>query len=165
MRLSHVIPILLFCILIAVFVFKFTDEPSAPASTMIAKPLPSFSLQTIEGKAITDADISGWTVINVFASWCQACLIEHPLWLKYGENIPIIGVAWRDNIPNTQAWLDKWGNPYQQIAMDPKSDFVIALGITGAPETLLISPQKKIIKHIKGPVNQEQVKAILELIK
>jgi cytochrome c biogenesis protein CcmG/thiol:disulfide interchange protein DsbE len=42
--------------------------------------------------------------------------------------------------------LDRAGNPYAAIGVDPHSDAVVDLGVYGAPETFVID-KKGVIRH------------------
>ena len=49
-------------------------------------------------------------VLNVFASWCVACNIEHPILMKLAKenpNIKLIGLAYKDDPKDTENWLKK----------------------------------------------------------
>jgi tetratricopeptide (TPR) repeat protein len=57
----------------------------------VQKPLPAFSLKTLDGKIVSSADLKGKVVvINFWATWCVPCLQEMPelvaLRDKYKEN-------------------------------------------------------------------------------
>ena len=132
---------------------------------MQGRNLPEFTLNTLEGKDFSSQEIrEKWHIINVFASWCQACLIEHPLWLKNKETVDIIGIAWRDRAQLTKDWLKRWGNPYSLVLSDPKSTAIIKLGVTGAPETFVVSPEGVIRLHVQGPVSEMKWEEILGYI-
>ena len=93
-------------------------------------------------------------LINIFGSWCYACLVEHEtlMALKAQNKVELIGVAWRDSKKEVLQWLEKNGNPYHAIRFDPEGDFVIEMGVTGAPEIFIIDEKNAIIFHQKGPL-------------
>ena len=105
-------------------------------------------------------------IINVWASWCSPCRSEHSfLILLKNKNIEMIGVNYKDNIDNARAFLQELGNPYSKILSDHNGVLSIELGAYGVPETFIVNQEKKIIKKIIGPINEENYKEILKLIK
>ena len=57
-------------------------QPARSASPLIGKPAPAFQLPRLDDPAqtVTEKDLRGqvW-LLNVWASWCVACLEEHPV--------------------------------------------------------------------------------------
>ncbi|HET9161509.1 MAG TPA: DsbE family thiol:disulfide interchange protein [Caulobacteraceae bacterium] len=95
-------------------------------------------------------------LINVFGSWCAACVVEHPLLVDLNKRgLPVIGVAWRDKPEKTQAFLNSKGDPYTQVLMDPDGQAAIGLGITAAPESFLVDSKGQIIFKQTGPITPE----------
>ena len=85
--------------------------------------------------------------------------------LLKNKNIEMIGVNYKDNIDNARAFLQELGNPYSKILSDHNGVLSIELGAYGVPETFIVNQEKKIIKKIIGPINEENYKEILKLIK
>ncbi len=114
---------------------------------------------------LSSADIQGASLLHITASWCGVCKIEHPLLMKLSKKIPIYGIAWKDEFGPLSAWLDRAGSPYERIGADD-GKLAIELGVTGTPETFVISKDRRIIAHIKGPLTDEMVeREILPRIK
>lgn len=107
-----------------------------------------------------------FVLINIWASWCVPCLIEHPflISLKNKNKIDIIGINYKDETTNAQNFLKKYGNPYSRIGVDKKGEVTIQLGAYGVPETYVLKKGLIIFKHI-GPINEDIVNKILELKK
>ena len=64
------------------------DAPQVTAP-VLASPEKTFALQDMRGKV--------W-LLNVWASWCTACLQEHPVLVDYArrKDIPLVGLAYKD---------------------------------------------------------------------
>jgi cytochrome c biogenesis protein CcmG/thiol:disulfide interchange protein DsbE len=91
--------------------------------------------------------------MNVWASWCITCRIEHPYLTSLAKNgIPIIGINYKDEKIDALEWLSKYGNPYQLIVQDYKGTLALDIGVTGAPETFLVN-NGKIVAHYEGEIN------------
>ena len=92
--------------------------------------------------------------MNVWASWCITCLVEHPYLMELDKKgINIIGLNYKDEKIDALNWLEKYGNPYELIIHDLKGTLALDLGVTGAPETFLIE-DGRVVAHYQGEVNK-----------
>ena len=146
-----------------------TDKVYQP-NQMVNKKIPEIILEDFNNKnSKIDQNIfsqKDFVLINIWASWCVPCLIEHPflMSLKNKNKIDIIGINYKDETTNAQNFLKKYGNPYSRIGVDKKGEVTIQLGAYGVPETYVLKKGLIIFKHI-GPINQDIVNKILELKK
>ncbi len=161
MRKLAFLPLILFLGLAAVFWWQLGKDPSKLPSALIDRPVPAFDLPPIPGRddhGLSSADLTGQvTLLNVFGSWCVACLAEHPMLNRIQQLglVPLNGIDWRDEPAKAAAWLKKHGDPFDRIGMDPKSHVAIDLGVTGAPETFVIDKTGAVrYKHV-GPITPD----------
>jgi cytochrome c biogenesis protein CcmG/thiol:disulfide interchange protein DsbE len=121
------------------------------------EPLPALSLAPLEGREGFDPDtIEGPYLINVWGSWCAPCRIEHPVLMALqAEGITVYGINWRDRAQDANAFLDELGNPYAGVMQDVDGASARALGISGAPETLVISSGGDILVRWPGPITAD----------
>lgn len=134
-------------------------DPKKLPSALIGKPVPQATLMVLgdsgSNRELDVTDLAGqpW-VLNVFASWCQACLVEHPhlLELARQKKIKLVGLAYKDDVANTKRWLEQYGNPYDLILIDPQGQYGIELGVYGVPETFLMNARNVIVHKHVGPV-------------
>ena len=118
-------------------------------------PLPEFSLQTLHSdKKIKNEDLEDPFILNVWASWCITCRVEHPFLEDISKTIPIIGLNYKDEKNNATEWLNKLGDPYIFSLYDYYGELALDLGVTGAPETFLVH-KGRIISHHIGEVDQK----------
>ena len=123
-------------------------------SSFESKSFPEFQLNDLNGNAVQVRSLQGIKLVNVWASWCITCLVEHPFLTKLSdENIQIIGLNYKDSHAKAIAWLQKHGNPYIFSLYDPRGDLAFDLGVTGAPESFLIV-DNQVLAHIQGEMNQ-----------
>lgn len=131
---------------------------------MVGRPAPAFSLERLDGGApISNADMAGRAyVINLFASWCAPCRVEHPLLMELeAQGVVIVGVAYKDQPGAAAQFLNTMGDPYQTVALDPEGRFGLDLGITGVPESFVVGPNGVIRAAHRGPLTPEAIETTL----
>ena len=140
---------------IVMFFILLTNDEAYPGADYSSFELPSFRLDNLENSdLITDEALQGNFILNVWASWCITCRIEHPYLMNLNNNgIPIIGLNYKDERNDAINWLNKYGNPYDLTVHDYKGTLALDLGVTGAPETLLVH-NGKVVAHYQGEVNK-----------
>lgn len=154
-------PLVIFAVLVAAFGYGLTrDDPRILDSVMIDKPMPEFSLPNLyePDRTLSEAMFkSQVSLVNVFGSWCVACVQEHKMLMDIQQSgaVPIIGVDWRDTREAAQRWLKRYGDPYDSVIFDEDSLLAIDLGITGAPESFIVGKDGRIrYKHV-GIITRE----------
>ena len=157
---KFLIPIGLFVLLGFLLGYGLKLDPRKIPSPLVNKPLPAFSLPTLEDpkKLITNADLRGRVVmINVWASWCVACKQEHPLLLELAQRkqIPIIGLNYKDKPADAFKVLETEGNPYDTIIVDASGRTGIDWGVYGVPESFILDKQGVIRYKQIGPITPE----------
>ena len=141
--MKTILPLILFVVLIGFLAFGLTRDPAEIGSVLIDQPFPEFELTDLyePDQIVTKDDVLGTVVlVNVFGSWCVACVQEHPklVELSQSERVKIVGVDWRDTREKGIAWLEHYGNPFHTVVFDADSLLAIDLGVTGAPESFLV---------------------------
>ncbi len=171
MRLKFFIPLLAFVVLAISLGVGLTLKPREIPSALIGEPVPEFSLPGIPGHedGLSTADFGNGEVVlvNVFASWCIPCRLEHPLLNRLTEDgtVPVYGINYKDKPEDARRWLDRMGDPYVRSGADHDGRVGIDWGVYGLPETFIIDRNGRIVyKHI-GPIRPEDLEqTILPLI-
>ena len=165
------LPLAIFAILVGFFFKGLTLDPSAQPSALIGKPVPSFQLTDLHtGQVLTSQSLPATPfLLNVWASWCITCQVEHPYLTRLSEKLPIVGLNYKDSETAAKNWLAKLGDPYTTQIFDPNGRLGLDLGVAGAPETFLVDARKVIRLRIQGEVNdrayQRQIEPLLETLK
>ncbi|MCB2106281.1 MAG: DsbE family thiol:disulfide interchange protein [Rhodobacteraceae bacterium] len=169
-RFVFLLPLAVVLILIAVFGKRLLDvaggeDPRLLKSVLLDTPMPDMDLAALPGRfktmpddGLATADLKGQvSLVNVWGSWCVACLAEHPMLVEIEKSgaVPIHGIDWRDTPEAANAWLARHGDPYARIGLDPRSHTAIALGVTGAPESFLVDANGVIRYKYIGPITPE----------
>ena len=119
----------------------------------------------LSSKKIFEEDI--FYIVNIWASWCVPCRIEHPLLMELSKNqsIKLIGLNYRDSQINANNFINEFGNPYSQILIDIDGTLSVEFGAYGVPETFIINRNKIIIRRFIGPINKKITEEIKLIIK
>ena len=161
-----IIPGAVFIGLIALLAVGLKLDPRHVPSPLIGKPLPAFNLNALyePDRTISETSFLGKPrLLNVWASWCAACVTEHPLLVALSRrpDIEIFGLNYKDDNPRAQDWLRKHRNPYTQIIVDSEGSLGLDLGVYGVPETFVIDKQGVIRHKQVGPLSQEIIDEII----
>lgn len=137
------LPLVMAVILGIVLLKGLSLDPQALPSALVGKPVPAFELPWLErpGETLTQEVFKGQvSLLNVWATWCTACRIEHPFLIKlaHEDNIPIYGLNYKDKVTAANKWFLELGNPYVATIFDEKGTLGLNLGVYGAPETYII---------------------------
>ena len=169
--LKFVLPLAIFLGLVAFFAAGLRLDPREVPSPLIGKPAPEFALTRLDAPAqtIRRADMLGkvW-MLNVWASWCEACREEHPHLVQFAQMhaLPILGLDYKDTRDAAQQWLAQRGDPYDASLFDEHGRVGIDFGVYGVPETFLIDKQGVIRFKQIGPLTPEVLRdRVLPLVR
>lgn len=171
MNRKLLIPLGVFAVVFAFLLVGLTLNPREVPSPLIGKPAPAFRLARLHqpDQLLAPADLVGkvW-LLNVWASWCVSCRVEHPLLVELAKSkvVPIVGLNYKDQRDAGIAWLRQHGDPYDVSVVDGDGRVGIDWGVYGVPETFVVDKRGVIrYKHI-GPVDAAAVQnKILPLVR
>lgn len=161
-RPAFVFPVAVFVLLAAIFgIYLYqvgiegkvvSDLPSA----LIDKPAPAFELPPIDdqGAGFSSKQLTGdVSLVNVWASWCPPCRVEHPLLMRLAkEGVTIYGINYKDKPAAARAFLAQLGNPFKSLGADRTGRAAIDWGVYGYPETFVIDKTGRIRYRHVGPI-------------
>ncbi len=158
--LRFVLPLAIFLVL-AVFLFVgLRLNPREVPSPFIGKPAPAFQLTQLARpeQTFSPKQMQGevW-LLNVWASWCVACRVEHPLLVDLAKKnvVPIIGLNYKDKRDAALGWLGQFGDPYKLSVADTDGRVGIDYGVYGVPETFVIDKAGVIRFKQIGPITED----------
>ena len=160
LRPQYLLPMAVFVPLVAGLGFSLRLDPRALPSTLIDRPTPAFNLASFDERTegLSSSELKGRVMLlNVFASWCPGCRLEHPMLLRLAQSkeIPIYGLSRKDRRIDGQRWLGAHQNPYIRVGLDESGRAGIDLGVTGVPETFVIDQSGRIRYRYPGPLTDE----------
>jgi cytochrome c biogenesis protein CcmG/thiol:disulfide interchange protein DsbE len=135
-------------------------DPAFKPDAMVGQPIPETVLPMLTGDQagpgqvdLKTAGVGRPMIVNVFASWCAPCRIEHPKLLQLKRRgIAVVGVAYKDEPVATRAFLDELGDPFAMVLVDREGRDGLDLGISGVPETFAVDAMGRITAKQSGPL-------------
>jgi len=178
--LLFLVPLIIFGALAIVFgIGLFSGDASKVPSALIGRIAPAITLAQLEGlqrdgqpvPAFGNADLAGGraTLVNVFASWCAPCRVEHPVLMGLAETdavrqgkVALVGMNYKDEAENARRFLGALGNPFSAVGVDRAGRAAIEWGVYGVPETFVIGPDGRILEKHVGPLDQQAAAKLLQ---
>lgn len=165
------LPFLVFAAIGIALAIGLTLKPREIPSALIGRPVPEFALPPVQGrdKGLASPDLRNGevSIVNVFASWCVPCRIEHPLLLQLQRSgvAPVHGLNYKDEPAAVARWLAELGDPFTRTGADRDGRVSIDWGVYGVPETFVVDGRGAIrCKHI-GPLSDHDLQnKILPLV-
>ncbi|MEQ1617443.1 MAG: DsbE family thiol:disulfide interchange protein [Terricaulis sp.] len=159
-RLIWFIPFAIFAAIAYASWLGLGRDPSVLPSALIDQPMPAFALQPVRERdpGFSRTDLEGQVaLVNVFASWCGPCRVEHPtlVALASQQRVTIHGINWKETPEQGRAYLAEAGDPYTRIGSDENGRLALDLGVTGAPETFIVDRTGRIRYKQVGPITPE----------
>ena len=162
-----VLPLGIFLLLVVFLAIGLKLDPREVPSPLIDKPAPAFQTNALArpDAVIKREDMLGkvW-LLNVWASWCGACRDEHPLLVSWSSQrqVTLIGLNYKDQRSDGQAWLAGLGNPYTDSLFDPQGRIGLDYGVYGVPETFIIDRAGVIRMKHTGPLTPDVLRDKIE---
>ena len=169
-RIMVWLPLAVFAVLVGFFFKGLTLDPNEQPSALIGQPVPEFQLTDLNtGQPLSREQLPQQPfLLNVWASWCITCQVEHPYLTQLSRRMPVVGLNYKDTETAARNWLQKLGDPYAVQIFDPTGRLGLDLGVAGAPETFLVDGSGVIQARIQGEVNQRvferQIQPLLETV-
>ena len=169
-KLKFLLPLAVFVVLVGFFAVGLKLDPREVPSPLIDHPAPAFSLPVLGSPdaRFSPEQMRGkvW-LLNVWASWCVSCRVEHPVLNDMSRKgiVPIVGLNYKDQRADATKWLKQHGDPYALSVWDIDGKVGIDYGVYGAPETFVIDKQGIIRYKQIGPITPEVLeKTLLPLL-
>lgn len=154
--------LLAFCLAFGLF---SGSDSTVRESRLIGYNVSDFSISTLDGKSSITPET--WknkiVVVNIFASWCEPCIVEHPVLMRLAQTgkVEMVGIAWKDKPKKVTEWLQKHGMPFHHIGIDTEGKTTFAFGLTGVPETFIIDKKGTIAYNYKAPIDDKLVNEVI----
>ncbi len=165
--MSKFLPLVLFVVLSWFLYDGLGRDTQTLPSPLIGKTFPNIQVEdfhTGEKYFSLDKLDNKISLVNVWASWCTTCHVEHAMLNKIAKTnlVQMVGInykdvkkssecspAQRDDTKFGNCFLSMRGNPFAMTIFDEAGKLGLELGVYRVPETFLINQHGVIIyKHL-----------------
>ncbi len=154
-------------VLIALFAWGRPGDRIS-VSPVVGKPVPALEGTTLSGEEFDIDDHRGqWVVINLFATWCVPCQVEHPELVAFDEQheatgeVQLVSVVFGDRDDEVRAFFTERGGDWPVLG-EAYSSIIVNFGATGVPETFLVAPNGIVVDRVLGGVTQDGLNARMD---
>jgi cytochrome c biogenesis protein CcmG/thiol:disulfide interchange protein DsbE len=160
-RWLTVIPLVVLAGLAVLFIgWSLQRDPEYRPDAIVGQTVPETVLPILQGDVagpqnvdLKTAGVGRPMLVNLFASWCAPCRIEHPqLMALKARGVAVVGVAYKDDTIATRAFLDELGDPFTMVLVDREGRAGLDLGVSGVPETFAVDAMGRVVAKASGPL-------------
>ncbi|MCL4558066.1 MAG: TlpA family protein disulfide reductase [Deltaproteobacteria bacterium] len=133
-------------------------QDNVPGGTSVGDVVPPFTLESIDGKSTSLYDLKDRLIlVNFWASWCGPCNEEAPsLESAYKklrqDGMVVVAISIDRHKKDVMSFVKKYSITFP-VLMDTDEGVASEYGITGVPETFIVTQDHKLVKHIVGPLD------------
>lgn len=137
------------------------------AADLKARPAPDFLVDSFTDEPVRLAELRGRTIVlNFWASWCPPCRAEARTLAAAAEayadrGVNLLGINVWDSDAEARAFLERYDVRYLN-GPDNGGRITIEYGVTGLPETFLITKEGTLIRKWIGPFTEIQLARFIE---
>jgi thiol-disulfide isomerase/thioredoxin len=133
---------------------------------------PNFLIYDEGGNIVRLSDYLGTpVVVNFWASWCEPCKMEMPVFQEgyetYGDKVQFMMVNMTDGEQETQAtataFINEQGFSFP-VFYDSSSTAAFFYGLQSIPATIFVDAEGYIVSRVNGLVGKEQLREGIEMI-
>jgi cytochrome c biogenesis protein CcmG/thiol:disulfide interchange protein DsbE len=163
-RWFAVVPLVVLVALTALFVgWSLKRDPAYKPDAIVGRTVPETVLPILDGTVagpgnvdLKTAGVGRPMIINMFASWCLPCKVEHPrLMAMKAQGVAIVGVAYKDEPEATAKMLEDLGNPFSMVLVDYDGRAGLDLGVSGVPESFAVDAMGRVVAKSSGPLTDD----------
>ena len=175
-RRGRVAAVIAGVLLVLIGLFAWVLATAEPATDrLVSTPLrgkvaPALVGETIDGRSYDlDSQRGRWVLVNFFAEWCTPCRREHPELVAFAEahdvldDAVVVGVIYDDDVEGVRDFFAENGGNWP-VVIDPQGRIALDYGVTGVPESFLVSPEGVVIERIAGGVTREGLDRLLRAL-
>ena len=143
----------------------------AANSPLLGKPAPAVEAESIDGPPVRLDQYRGkWLLVNFFATWCVPCRDEHDDLVRFAErhraagDAQVVGVVYSDSVDAVRSFLRDEGGSWPMLN-DAKGRVALDFGVSGVPESYLLSPDGTVVAKIVGGIEDGRLEQLLARVR
>ena len=120
---------------------------------------PAWQKAASDGRVSLDELRGTPLVVNFWASWCDPCRAEAKVLeraYKAQKGVLFLGLDAQDAREDARDFIAQFGLTFPHVR-DPGNDTQRAWGVTGLPETYFIAADGRVVGHVIGTVDEQQL--------
>jgi cytochrome c biogenesis protein CcmG/thiol:disulfide interchange protein DsbE len=128
-------------------------------------PAPEFTLERLDraGELSLSSLRGSVVVLNFWGSWCYACRDEASVleagWQRWrNDAVMFVGLDFHDFRADARRFIRRFDETFPMV-YDGPGDFIATYGLTGAPETFFIDSQGRVVAHVVGAIEEDELNA------
>ena len=126
------------------------------ATLELGDQLPTLQLVDRAGNPVSSERWRGRVlVLNLWATWCGPCRKEMPSLQRLSEQLDrqrfqVVGLTVDDDPLLVEEFLLRYGIDFSVVRATDRMTLEQQLGVTAYPDTLLVSPEGKLLQRVSG---------------
>lgn len=161
-------------VILAALLWVFATSDTGAGDNVTASPLigqlrPDVGATDRNGDPIDFAAWDGdWIVVNFFATWCTACIVEHPELVEFENrhaasgDVHMVSIAFEDSADDVEEFFNTRGGTWPVVTdRGTAGEIGLEFGVAQLPETFLISPAGVVTTRLVGGFSADQADEIL----
>ncbi len=127
---------------------------------------PELTVMDVSGKTLSLKELRGSVVfINFWATWCPPCKEEMPsvqsIYSRFKDDkgFRMVTILYRDEYDKAVAYM-KQNNFELPVWLDKREKTAKAYGVTGVPETYIVSKKGILKEKVIGPADWSSTEAV-----
>lgn len=139
---------------------------SGSSASLIGRRAPAVGGKVVLGEPFDLGASDRWVVVNFFATWCIPCKVEHPELRSFEQehraagDARVISVVYDEDPDVVRRWFEANGGDWTVFDTD-EGRTAFEWGVTGIPESFLVSPTGIVVEKIVGGVTKAELDAMI----
>lgn len=153
-------------LLVVLLATRDNAADSKSSTSIVGERAPAVAGDLVLGEPFDLGATDRWVVVNFFATWCTPCRVEHPELKAFEDqhreigDARVISVVY-DQDPNlVKKFFEENGGDWPVFDAD-EGRTAFEWGVTGVPESYLVSPTGVVVEKIVGGVTKADLDALI----
>jgi thiol-disulfide isomerase/thioredoxin len=142
----------------------FEEYPEAYVTPVLPRPVPAFSVQSLDGKEVSFASLAAGkpVLVDFWATWCAPCVNAMPELSKLhkkhaAKGFAVVGISIDEEKDRARKFVAKKDPGYPVYLDAAKPPAWSAFHVRAVPAAFLIDGQGRVVKQWLGKVDLKEV--------